>query len=180
MLTFYWVCLWNVSTWNLKQWPLIPDVGSRWSSGVYFQEQLHRNCPYPWRILKWTQYKSSAHKMNTGSTNLRWLRLMSPQLLPRRQWITGQNCFYFLSFSVRNLKVYEQVNALKITLFKSISTSTRGKWPTSTSIKQPMPWSTTWRNLAFDHGNQRGMVEPETLCHRFLLAFLDLTVHNVQ
>ena len=31
------------------------------------------------------------------------------------------NCFSFLFFSVRNLKeVYEQVNALKIPLFKSI------------------------------------------------------------
>ena len=39
-------------------------------------------------------------------------------------------CFYFLFFSVRNLKeVYEQVNALKITFFESIPTSTRGNWP---------------------------------------------------
>ena len=53
---------------------------------------------------------------------------MSPHLLPRRQlWIAD---FTFLFLSVRNLKeVYEQVNLLKLALFKSPSTSARGNRP---------------------------------------------------
>ena len=52
---------------------------------------------------------------------------MSPQLLPRRKYIVGQNILLFFSFVFgKESEVYEQVNALKIPLFKSISTSTRG------------------------------------------------------
>ena len=48
---------------------------------------------------------------------------MSPQLLPRRKYIVGQNILLFSFVFGKESEVYEQVNALKIPLFKSISTT---------------------------------------------------------
>ena len=110
-------------------------MSSKWSSGGSF---LRAATPKPSLLMK--NINESAHKMNTGPINLRWMHLMSPELLPRCQWIIGRNimyCFSFLFLSVRNLtEVYEQVNAPKITLFKSVLTSTRGNWPQPRLINQ--------------------------------------------
>ena len=71
---------------------------------------------------------------------------MRAAIVATRQWIIA---FTFLFLSVRNLKeVYEQENALKVTLFKSTSTSTSGNWPYLDL--QPVPRATTWSNVALD------------------------------
>ena len=126
---------------NCKQWLLIADVGSKWSSTGLF---LRAATPKRSLLLK------NINEYNIKYLPLKWMRSdkfkMSASYEPAIVATSSMNyCFYFPFSFGRSLKgVYEQVNALEVYL----NQCTRQQ--TLTSINQPMPWATTWSNLAFD------------------------------
>ena len=112
---------------NYKQWPLIADVGIKWSSRGLF---LRAATPSKRSLLL-----KNINEYNIKYLRIKWMRSdkfkMCASYEPAIVATSSMNyCFYFPFLSVRNLKeVYEQVNALIFTLFKSTSTSVRGNRP---------------------------------------------------
>ena len=107
MLTIYWVCLQNAYVWILKIIGLI--VRSIPKNGLIFEmwvvndllcRALFPRAATPKRSL--LVIMKNINEYNIKNLQIKWIRsgkrLMSPQLLPRRQWITGQNKLFFFSF----------------------------------------------------------------------------------